>query len=176
MFLSILGMYNYDNTVFERMVLPESINRDVLISMICSELAELELLYPDLETMRLIVGTWSIANLANWNKLIATTELEYNPIENYDRKEEWDDIQTTDNEGNTTTKTASYDNTQLLDTGGGLAKTKGTATNKRNGRAHGNIGVTTTQQMIEQERNVVKFNIYDYIVDSFKNRFCILVY
>ena len=40
----------------------------------------------------------------------------------------------------------------------------------------GNIGVTTTQAMIEAERNLVKFNIYDFIIDSFKARFCILIY
>lgn len=43
-------------------------------------------------------------------------------------------------------------------------------------REYGNIGVTTTQAMIEAERNLVKFNIYDFIVDSFKARFCILIY
>ena len=41
---------------------------------------------------------------------------------------------------------------------------------------YGNIGVTTTQAMIEAERNLVKFNIYDFIIDSFKARFCILIY
>lgn len=46
----------------------------------------------------------------------------------------------------------------------------------RTGRAYGNIGVTTTQQMIEAERNVVKFNIVDYIVEDFKRRFCLLIY
>lgn len=43
-------------------------------------------------------------------------------------------------------------------------------------RETGNIGVTTTQQMIKEEREVDKFNIYDYIVESFKRRFCLLVY
>lgn len=42
--------------------------------------------------------------------------------------------------------------------------------------ARGNIGVTTTQEMIEQERRVDRFNIYDYIIEEFKMRFCILVY
>lgn len=32
--------------------------------------------------------------------------------------------------------------------------------------ARGNIGVTTTQQMIEQERNISLFNIYDWIVEK----------
>ena len=40
----------------------------------------------------------------------------------------------------------------------------------------GNIGVTTTQSMIVEEREVAKFNLTDYIIDSFKKRFCILVY
>ena len=43
-------------------------------------------------------------------------------------------------------------------------------------RAHGNIGVTTTQQMIEQERDMAKFNIFQFILDEFKQRFCVLVY
>lgn len=41
---------------------------------------------------------------------------------------------------------------------------------------HGNIGTMTVQQMIREERDISKFNLVDYIVDSFKQRFCILVY
>ena len=40
----------------------------------------------------------------------------------------------------------------------------------------GNIGVTMSQALVESQRALVKFNIYDYIIDSFKARFCILVY
>lgn len=43
-------------------------------------------------------------------------------------------------------------------------------------RAHGNIGVTTTQEMIKQEREISLFNIYNIIIEDFKMRFCILVY
>ena len=47
----------------------------------------------------------------------------------------------------------------------------------RGSRIHGNIGVTTTQQMMEQELNILpKVHIDDYIVNSFKERFCIMVY
>lgn len=47
---------------------------------------------------------------------------------------------------------------------------------QRTERAYGNIGVTTTQQMISEEREIVKFNIYTYITEEFKARFCLLVY
>ena len=40
----------------------------------------------------------------------------------------------------------------------------------------GNIGLITTQQMIKEQRDVVLFNIIDYIINDFKERFCILVY
>ena len=40
----------------------------------------------------------------------------------------------------------------------------------------GSIGLITPQQMIEQERNVVKFNLYGYIATEFSKRFMIQVY
>lgn len=47
----------------------------------------------------------------------------------------------------------------------------------RNNHTSGNIGVTTSQQMLEQEIEVAaKLNVIKMIVDSFKDRFCLLVY
>lgn len=42
--------------------------------------------------------------------------------------------------------------------------------------AHGNIGVTTTQKLIREQRDIDLFNLYDIIIEDFKMRFCILVY
>ena len=42
--------------------------------------------------------------------------------------------------------------------------------------AHGNIGVTTTQKLIREQRDIDRFNLYDIIIEDFKMRFCILVY
>lgn len=43
-------------------------------------------------------------------------------------------------------------------------------------RKTGNIGVTMTQQMIEKEREIAVFSIYDVVIESFKENFCVLVY
>lgn len=43
-------------------------------------------------------------------------------------------------------------------------------------RAYGNIGVTTTQEMLEAQRKVVRYNIYNEIADSFKEEFCLYIY
>ena len=52
-----------------------------------------------------------------------------------------------------------------------------TGTIKNDVEAFGNIGVTTSQQMLESELDLLpKLNVFNYIIDSFKNRFCILVY
>lgn len=47
----------------------------------------------------------------------------------------------------------------------------------RENHTTGNIGVTTSQQMLEQEIEVAaKLNVMKIITESFKERFCILVY
>ena len=43
-------------------------------------------------------------------------------------------------------------------------------------RIHGNIGVTQAADMLARYREVIPFCTYDYIVNSFKNRFCVQVY
>lgn len=43
-------------------------------------------------------------------------------------------------------------------------------------RAFGNIGVTTTQEMLESQRTLVRYNVYNEIADSFKEEFCLYIY
>lgn len=40
----------------------------------------------------------------------------------------------------------------------------------------GNIGITTTQAMIQEQRSVVTYNMYDIIIHDFIDRFCLKVY
>lgn len=155
----------------------------------------MEVLYPNLEFFAMRIGMWSRKHQYNWKKLYDTTLLEYNPIENYDRMEEWND---TDTESGSSTVTNEIMNTgtvteQNTAFNAGLADhakeisdndttNNGSGTNKRDakhtrsGRAHGNIGVTTSQQMIQSEREVAMFNIYDIIAESFVENFCLMVY
>lgn len=76
------------------------------------------------------------------------------------------------NSGNST------DTNNLTDTASGYStRTLNLADSvNRSIRAVGNIGVTTTQQMIEQERDIDKFDIYDIILNDFIDAFCVQVY
>lgn len=250
--LSILGLYQREPTLFDEMIIPEVLDKNTLIDNILYESASLEAYYPNPDFMKFMIGRWSFMNRSIWEKMLATTTLEYNPIYNYDRTEEWSEnekMNDTRNLTRTDTETIKDTETRDLKTGetvngssngdttsSGTIKTdlsvsgynddmlspresttespdtlvsqnvsgetnrdttdSGTVIkdgsinkngtdnesldrkrdNTRMGRAFGNIGVTTTQQMIEQERQVSEFNIYDYITQSFIKRFCLQVY
>lgn len=47
---------------------------------------------------------------------------------------------------------------------------------EHNGRVHGNIGVTTSQQMLQQELDMGYWNLYERITELFLREFCIPVY
>mgnify|MGYP006935953938 CR=1 FL=1 len=232
MFLSIMGMYEYDNSVFNGLNIPEGIDREALINEICFQCAELEIIYPNIDTMKLAITAWSISNKYTWEKLYNTLNLTYNPIWNVDadivdiesgknnkRYTDQRSIDTTDNSTNLETRnlkdketvdltdtkavqgfnTTTWANAEKIEKSGTDTVDKtGTDLNEYNNKSNvsddlvhsedgenetthttrrtGNIGVTTTQQMIEQERNIAEFSIINYIVQSFKERFCILIY
>ena len=52
----------------------------------------------------------------------------------------------------------------------------GTTSTERTRREWGNIGVTTSQQMIQADRDLALFNWYDAVADSFIAEFCIQVF
>ena len=47
---------------------------------------------------------------------------------------------------------------------------------KHTGRIHGNIGVTTSQQMLQSELDIARFNIIQEITNLFMTELCICVY
>lgn len=210
--LSILGLYNYDNTIFDLLSLPEGLDKTTLIKSICAELADMELLYPNPEVMKDLIGVWSVGCQYEWAKLLESMNFEYNPIDNYDRTETRtltsqgsgsgtdggsDSLSTSKqhtgqeqdtgkvtafNSGSLTDKNQSTGTSSATDTETAstqYGKTKQETFSKSDSetiRAHGNIGVTTTMQMIKEQRDIVKFNLYDIITEEFKLRFCVLIY
>ena len=195
--LSILGMYNYDHNLFNHLFLPDDMDRDLCVNAILRKCAELPLMWPDLPLMQSLMGYWSRQKKPTWERMWEVAHQEYNPLENYDRMEEWDD-RTTDTKSGTGTgtrsasstrtgKVAGYNSESLVNkdsdvtsgSGQNSATTSesGSGTAHREGRAHGNIGVTTSQQMLESELNIApRLDIYDWIAEEFKHEFCLMLY
>lgn len=195
--LSILGMYNYDHNLFNHLFLPDDMDRDLCVNAILRKCAELPLMWPDLPLMQSLMGYWSRQKKPTWERMWEVAHQEYNPLENYDRMEEWDDEghdtksttgqQTSSGSYTDTNKVAGYNSEALVNkdqstgsnsgTQSASASETGANTNHREGRAHGNIGVTTSQQMLQAELDVApRLDIYDWIAEEFKHEFCLLVY
>lgn len=80
---------------------------------------------------------------------------------------------TTSTNSGTATETNYHDETQ---TGTHSNNETTTSQNLHTGARHGNIGVTTSQQMLEQEFKVALFSFYDRVADLFVKEFCVMVY
>lgn len=200
--ISLIGLFNWDNSLFDLMELPEGLSLEIFRDNLLAETAELEVLYPNPEVLKNLIGVWSRKQIDIWTKLYETTMYDYNPIENYDRIE--------------TGKTSGTDKSTHsgADTSNGNSKGEGyeagfdsvpsgnddglvkTARNENSTgntytygheidgehntehelRVHGNIGTVTAQSMIQQQRSIVTMNMYDTIIKEFTDRFCVLVY
>lgn len=209
--MTVEGLYNYKDTLFNEFNVPVGMDKQIAIDTIFMRSREMEVLYPNLEFFAMRIGMWSRKHQYNWKKLYDTTLLKYNPIENYDRMEDWTDTDAetgsnsrnndikntvsneTKNSGTVTEQNTAFnaglaDHTKEISNGDTINKGSGSTTenesgsskrdltHKRTGRAHGNIGVTTSQQMIQSEREVAMFNLYDIIAESFVENFCLMVY
>ena len=171
--LTVLGLYNYDDAIFDGMQLPEGVDADNVVSNLLMELAELEVIYPSWITMQRAISDWSKARVKSWARMLQALNAEYDPIENYDRREEWTDG--ADSSGGYQNKVAGFNVGEQTDSSSSTQQTKSSATHS--GRVHGNIGVTMAQQMIQSELDLRAVNdIVQIIVNEFKKRFCIMVY
>lgn len=89
---TLMGMYNYDNTIFNEMILPTGIDADLFKSSLLIEKGEFEVLFPDPDFMKNAIKVWSAKWYRTFSEWLKGTKAEWNPIYNYDRYEEgWDD-------------------------------------------------------------------------------------
>lgn len=234
--LSIYGLYEFNEQVFDNLELPEGMDRDILIPQILADCSDFALIYPNYDLMKMMIGVWSKNESHIWKRLYESEQIEFNPIENYDRHEsltravtsnskgtskgntstvqndsteeqsENNNVTNTNSNGEQINSQTAYDSDTFKDTSKarsnsavnsanvsserGNSNATSAGTTDRNdstenesagnevvtSRIHGNIGVTQAADMLERYREVIPFCTYDYIVRSFKNRFCVQVY
>lgn len=194
--INTMMFYHWDETLFNGMSIPAGIDRNAVVAAILEETSDFPIIITDLETLRFSINQWSAHRVDIWEHFLETTRYEYNPIENYDRREEESTNANrsgtltssstrsgsdTDTEGVSAFNAAEMTNhTQSTTTYG--SGSSGTDTDSREETiarelyVHGNIGVTSAQDMIKQEREIADFDIIDIIVSEYKKKFCILIY
>ena len=259
--VTLQNLIEFDDTVLDGLECPEGLDVNALKSVVKMRLGLCYPTYDEPEVFKSMLTTWSFAHQWNMQHLIKANSVDYAPLENYDRYEDFTDRNTggvTTNDSNTNTENRTDTNTNTANrtdtntntanrtfktdsetTGTGTSETDttntntntvsayndsdfqndnksdgtgnsetnttssgeidetkketGTYTDRRDitgtitdariisgtvtdsrvisvqnngninhaGRAHGNIGVTTTQQMFESEINLIRgYNIY----------------
>lgn len=119
--LSVLGLYNFDSSLFDEMAYPSgftSEEKQTVVGNILMECAELEFLFPDFNAAKQAIGLWSRLNVAVWERIFTAANLEYNPIENYNRTEleTIADDRTDTHSGNDVTRSSGVDSRALTST------------------------------------------------------------
>ena len=206
--------------LFSELVLPSGMVAESVINCILTIHGRAPLDHFDPNYMRKAIGIWSRRRKPIWEKLLKTTQFEYDPISNYDRKEEYKDTHAIiDKKENTSSSksevtntvvgvsgysentenqvsadnvsgyspeskrmgsSSEKSNTTTTDAGTGTISgkdvTERSEENKHSARLYGNIGVTTTQQMIDEERKIVNYSVEEVIADDYRERFCLDFY
>lgn len=104
--LDIMALYNHDQTLFSAFQVPTSITwvehgpdgdtthtetipytKQNIVDNILLECAELEVIYPDADYMKLAIGTWSTKRLYTWQRIADVLFRKYDPFVNINRHE-----------------------------------------------------------------------------------------
>lgn len=190
--MTLMGLYQWNNELFKNLELPDDLDAGILIDNILVRSGEFEVLYADFEFNQYMIGAWSRKWADTFQRWVDALAIEYAPLENYDRKEDWTDTRNGSTSGETsgTTNTTSTNKVSAYDAadfsnkdqneiyGSDSSSSSGESHEgaKHDGRIHGNIGVTTSQQMLHAELDLGYWNIYEKITDLFLTEFTIPVY
>ena len=172
--MSVLGLYNYDNTLFANMDYPIDFGPDeqqLFVQNCVLELAELEVIYPNPSFMKFAIGAWSSKERPTWDHIWEASLLEYNPIENYDRQESTTDVtdgtrqhtgtDTTTNTGTDTTTNTGTDTTTnsgtdtVTNSGKDTTQDSGTDTTSSNGSVTNTGSDVTTNKVAAFNSNTL---------------------
>lgn len=199
--MNLLNIINFNSAMgypdlFADIQLPTGIDKEILVNNILKECWDLEPIYPQPILLKKMIDAFFAKKYSDYFRMYTALSDEYNPLHNFDRYEEKDENRQNDrtykrsmdseNSANTetTNKVSAYDsngfsnsdleniddnssqNVSIDDTD----NTVDTYTTKNH--LYGNIGVTTSQQMLESEINLrSKHNIYDIITFDFRAQF-----
>ena len=81
----------YGTDIFNGIEVPEGADRDIMVEEIFHRCGEFSVGHTDFEFMHEEILHFFKVHNRTFNKLFETLELEYNPLDNYDRQETWRD-------------------------------------------------------------------------------------
>ena len=171
--LTIVGLFNFNDTLFENLVLPEGYDRDRLITTILERNGDFPVLYPNWDFMKMMIGVWSANCQYMFKTLLDTILAEYNPIENYDRYSEIKREGMNTATGQSIDGQTSFNSDTFKDTVRSNSSGSDNVSETVSDHTHGNIGIRSSQELLVQSRDLAMFNLYETIAADFGRKFCI---
>lgn len=104
--MTMIGLYNYDDTLFDNIVFPDGIVLDDFKNAFLMNYGEYPVIYANWDIMKFAIGVWSKKWYHSIERIILAMTEEYNPLHNFDRHEEY-----TDTENKKETNELEYDST-----------------------------------------------------------------
>lgn len=179
--MSLFGLYYYDSTIFDGMVVPDQIDKDVLINNIVMECAEMTVLYPSVPMIKQAIEYWSKMRIHAWERMAIVLYEKYDPFINIKR----DEVRTIEQDRNLKDDGTSVASVNAWNDGTGVERDKNTVNNSYTGKVitketfhvEGDSAITDAQDVARKEMDLrIKYDLYNYIVGDFKARFCLSLY
>ena len=187
--ITLLGLYQYSNTLFAQLQLPSFQvqilpapqltwvpDKDTLISLILEKASDFPCLYPNFDFMQFMIGVWSKNCAYMMNELWLTTVTKYKIAENYDRSTTITRKTSSSGTGSTTDASTAFNVDAFKDTHKSSTIASDSGSESVSDYTHGNIGIRSAQELILQDREVALFKWYDVVSDDFIHKFCIELY
>lgn len=121
--------------------------------------------------INVFVAKFLDAKAAVLDKLYATTQLTYDPIENYNMTESGSDSGASLASASADNKSTSYDSLTAKLTDSNTSSSSAQSQSSHSLTRSGNIGVTTSQQMILQEREVAEYDFFHSVAEMIVEQF-----
>lgn len=193
---NLFHMLELEPTLFDDIVYPEQLDKDTIINTILDECLELEPMTLVPGYLKARINSFFKKHKEDFDRLAKLWFSKYEPLENYDRIETGGYTDSHSGSDKTTLKNgrvitdtgdvSAMDSSDYSPKTRDISKASGEdITTDEYGhqikhtsdlRVHGNIGVTTSQQMALSEVELwTKFNIYDVIANEFAKEIMICV-
>lgn len=183
---NILEEWSFDHSddFFSDVVLDSRLSKELLADRIRECCGNLICVYSERNTLKHYSDNFFKRNEKRFKDLTDTLFYEYNPLDNYDRTEtttlthEGSSTASSTSNGSTSRSAFNSATTHPVDASTGEASGENTEnyTDITTNRTRGNIGVTSSMQLIESQRSLVMFDIIDRIVALWEVEFCLLIF
>lgn len=200
--VTLYGWLQFDETLFDNINFPG--DKQTMIDCLIEECGDLYTYIQQPEYLKRNITNWFNRLAPNFTQMFRALSEEYSPIENYNRYEDintQNDSSSSSGEstiinnsaesaGDRTDLVSAYDSSGFQNEGkteasntssnastnsaitSSVVSSAGNTTN----HTHGNIGVTTNQQMVLAELELRKYDIYYNIARMFEKHFLIQIY